>query len=256
VDKDCRLLIASHYLSGNVTVFPLNEDGSLREMKYNYQHHGKSIDTKRQEAQHAHSTIFSPDEKIAYTADLGMDKIVLYKVDKEKGTIVPNDDLPYIKVTPGEGPRHFAFHPNGKYVYLTTEMGSSVIVYEYDSKTGNLEEKQKISTLPPSFTGMNLAADIHISGDGKYLYVSNRGHNSIAMYSVDPETGLISGGDYFPTLGNWSRFFAISPDGRFMIIANQLSDNATVFEIDPETGVLGEMIQNIKIPQPVCIAFY
>ena len=134
VDKDCRMLIASHYLSGNVTVFPLNEDGSLGEMQYNYQHHGKSIDPERQEAQHAHSTIFTPDEKIAYTADLGMDKIVLYSIDKEKGTVLPNDSLPHIKVSPGDGPRHFAFHPNGKYVYLSTEMGSSVIVYEYNPK--------------------------------------------------------------------------------------------------------------------------
>lgn len=255
-DSSGRLLFGAHYLSGNIAVYALNADGSLGGMLANFQHEGRSVDEKRQEGPHAHSVTLSPDEKTAYAADLGLDKIVLYAVDKERGAVQPNRALPFVAVEPGEGPRHMAFHPNGRYLYLATEMGNSVVVFGYDAPTGALELRQKLGTLPADFTGTSYAADIHCSPDGRWLYVSNRGHDSIVRYAVEPVTGRLSAAAWTPSHGRWPRNFAISPDGRWMVITNQFSGNAAVCPLSPETGAPGEPVQDISIPQPSCAAFF
>ncbi|NLV73440.1 MAG: lactonase family protein [Chloroflexi bacterium] len=256
VDRSGKLLFAAHYLSGNIAVFPLNPDGSLGSLRYNYQHEGHSIDAQRQEGPHAHSVTLSPDERFAYAADLGTDELVVYRVDTANASVTLNADLSSVAVDAGEGPRHMAFHPNGSYVYLATEMGCSVIAYRYKAATGALTPIQKLGTLPDDFTGRSYVADIHVSPDGRHVYVSNRGHDSLAVYAVDAQTGMLSHADWFPSGGKWPRGFNITPNGRYLISANQQSHNMVVYERSPETGALGRAVQELAISQPVCVAFY
>ncbi|MHB9031944.1 MAG: lactonase family protein [Anaerolineae bacterium] len=250
VDRGGRLLFASHYMSGNITVFSLNKDGSLDKLLYNFQHEGKSVNPQRQEGPHAHSVTLSPDESTAYAADLGTDKLVLYRVDKLQDTVQPDAEVPFVAVDPGEGPRHLAFHPNDRYLYLATEMGNSVIAYACQPGTGALTQIQKLSTLPADFNGTSYAADIHLSQDGRHLYVSNRGHDSIALFEVDPASGLLSGGSYYPSRGKFPRNFGLNEP--YCVVANQV----VVYRISAGTGALEEVVQELNIPVPVCVAFY
>lgn len=254
VSSDGRVLLAANYGSGSVASIPINKDGSLGEPASFIQHNGSSVNPKRQEGPHAHSINLSPDNRFAYVADLGLDKIMVYKLDSESGKLLPNDP-PEIKIKPGAGPRHFTFSPNGKFAYLINELDETMIAFTYDPKNGNLTEIQTISTLPEDFKGASYCAEVRVHPNGKFVYGSNRGHDSIVTYKTDPDKGTLTLLGFQNSGIKNPRNFNIDPTGRFCIVANQDSDTVQVFRINQETGLLEPTDQVIKIGKPVCVRF-
>ncbi len=185
-------------------------------------------------------------------ADLGLDKVMIYRFDSDKGKLTPNDE-PWEKVKPGAGPRHFAFHPNGRYAYLINELDSTITVFNYDAERGTLKETQTVPALPKDFTGISHCADIHVSPSGKFLYGSNRGHDSIVIYAVNEATGKLSYVGHEPTQGKTPRNFAIDPEGNLLLAANQDTDNVVPFKINQKTGQLTPTGKVTKVPTPVCL---
>jgi 6-phosphogluconolactonase len=218
------------------------------------QHQGGSVNKRRQEGPHAHAVVLDAANRFAFVADLGLDKVMIYKFDAEKGTLEPNDP-PFAAVEPGSGPRHFAFHPDGHLAFVNNEMNSTVTSFLYDPDRGTLRTVQTLSTLPDGFTGSNSTAEIAVHPSGRFLYVSNRGHDSIAAYSIDEKTGRLRPLDHTPTGGRTPRNFAIDPTGTRLLAANQDSNSIVVFAIDPNTGVLTATGVTYSVPKPVCIAF-
>ncbi|MCX6985519.1 MAG: lactonase family protein [Lentisphaerae bacterium] len=254
VSNDGRTLLVANYTSGSVASIPINKDGSLSEPASSIQHTGSGADPKRQEGPHAHSINLSPDNRFAYAADLGLDKIMVYRLDSGSGRLLPNVP-PEIKIKPGAGPRHFSFGPNGKFSYLINELDETIVAFAYDPKTGNLSEIQTISTLPESFAGISYCAEVRVHPNGKFLYGSNRGHDSIVTYEINPEKGTLTLLGFQNSGIKNPRNFNIDPTGRFCIVANQDSDTVIVFRINQETGLLESTDQVIKIPKPVCVRF-
>jgi 6-phosphogluconolactonase len=248
----CYVLVAN-YVSGNVCVFPIQEDGSLGEATDVVQHQG-SGPTSRQEGPHAHSIRPAPDNRFVFALDLGIDKIMLYWLDLEQGRLVPAD-VPWVEVAPGSGPRHLAFRPDGRFAYAINELSSTVTVYSYDADRGALGELQTISTLPDDFVGENTCADIHIAPSGRFVYGSNRGHDSIVIFAVDAESGKLSYVGHEPTQGATPRNFAIDPSGTFLLAANQDSDTVVSFRIDQTSGKLTATGHVSEVPTPVCVRF-
>lgn len=242
-------LIATNYGSGNAALYPIHSDGSLGEMTDFVQHQGSGPNTARQEGPHAHSSIFTPDNRFAIIADLGIDQLVIYKFDSTNGKLSRHRS---IHSQPGAGPRHLVFHPNGKWCYAANELASSVAFYEYDDH-GMLTEKQSLATIP-SDSPENIDADIHLSADGKRLYVSNRGHNSIAAFHVKGD-GTLSLNSIPSCGGNWPRNFAISPNGKFMLVANQYSNEICVLPILDGKEALGTPASRIAMNGVSCIQF-
>jgi len=254
VDKTGKYVLVANYSSGSLCVLPVMDDGSLGEPTDFVQHEGSSVNPKRQEGPHAHSIVVDPSNRYAYAADLGLDKVMIYKFDSERGKLTPNDQ-PWVKTRPGAGPRHFTFHPNEKFAYVINELDSTLVAFAYDRDTGTLEEIQTVSTLPEGFEGTNYPADIHIVPSGKFLYGSNRGHDSIVIYQINEETGKLSCIGHESTRGNFPRNFAIDPSGKFLLVANQNTDNIVWFRIDQQTGLLEPTGRETKVPTPVCIKF-
>jgi 6-phosphogluconolactonase len=255
VDKTGKAALVANYGSGSVALLPIKADGSLEEGKSFDQHSGKGTDPRRQAGPHAHSILASPDNRFALSADLGLDRMFVYKLDPVSGTLAPNDP-PFAAVTPAGGPRHFDFHPNGKFVYVIQEMGSRISVYSYNKLNGTLpKELQTISTLPADFKGESTCADIHVHRSGKFVYGSNRGHDSIAVFAVNPRTGMLTFVEHASTQGKVPRNFGIDPTGKFLIAANQSTDNIVVFRIDQKTGKLTPTGQNLEVGAPVCVKF-
>ncbi len=254
VDSTGSCVIATNYHGGSVCMLPVEPDGSLGSRSDFVQHEGSSVDPERQHGPYAHSVTIDSSNSRAYVCDLGMDKILVYHIDHERGRLIEDRDL-RVSTKPGHGPRHFAFHPSDRYCYAINEMGSTVAAYEYDSGTGRMSETQLVSSLPEGWNGTNSTADIHVSQDGRFVYGSNRGHDSIAIFSVDPETGRLQPEGHEHTLGNTPRNFAISPDGRFLLAENQDSANIVTFAIDADSGRLEYTGDQISIPAPVCIQF-
>ena len=252
VDRTGRFVLAANYGGGNVSVFPVLSNGGLGAMTDFVQHHGSGLDAKRQEAPHAHSIIMAPSNRYAFAADLGIDKIMIYKFDTEKGKLSPNDE-PSVVLKPGAGPRHFTFHPNGKYAYVINELNSTITAFLYNETRGSLKEVQTVSTLPEDFSGENTCADIHVSPSGKFIYGSNRGHDSIVIFSIDAQTGKLTFVGHEPTQGRIPRNFAIDPTGTFLLAANRRSNNIVTFRINSQTGKLIPTGSVIEIPSPVCI---
>ena len=252
VDATGRMLIASNYASGSVTALPIAPDGRLREPASVIQHHGSSVVAERQSEPHAHSTTISPDNRFAFAADLGIDRVVAYRTDPAAATLAAHDSST-IAVRPGLGPRHFAFHPSRRSAYLITELGNTINVFSYDEASGRLSEIQEISTLPDGHAGVSYAADVHLSADGRFLYGSNRGHDSIAIFAVDPDSGRLTAAGHAPVRGKWPRNFALDRAGRYLIAANQESDSLTVFGRDPDTGQLEPHGAPVAVPAPVCV---
>src|SRR5436190_15205157 len=217
------------------------------------QHAGSSVDKGRQGEPHAHSINVSPDNKLAFAADLGLDKILIYKLDPEKGTLTANDPA-FVEIPPGSGPRHFAFHPSAKYAYVCGEMTSTVHAMTYDAEKGALKVIQSLSTLPEPVKG-NSTAECQVHPSGKFVYVSNRGHNSVAVFHVDEATGKLTASGHAPTGGKTPRNFGIDPTGKFLIAANQDSGNVVVFKIDPKTGMPQPTGNEVSVPKPVCVKF-
>jgi len=254
VDKTGKYLLAANYGGGNVAAFPVGDDGRLGEASAFIQHAGHGTNPERQEGPHAHSINLSPDNRFAVAADLGLDQLLVYRFDATKGSLAANDP-PFAKLHPGAGPRHFDFHPRGKFAYAICEMSSTVTAFAYDAAGGVLKELQTISTLPKDYSGSNDDADIHVHPSGKFLYGSNRGHDSIVVFAIDPAQGTLTPVEHVPTQGKTPRNFGIDPTGSYLFAANQNSDNIVVFRIDAKTGRLTPTGQTIEVPSPVCVKF-
>jgi len=252
-DKTGKVVLVANYSGGSVASLPVSADGKLSEPATFVQHTGSSVDKGRQEKPHAHSINVSPDNKFALAADLGLDKILIYKLDPEKGTIKPNDPA-FGELPPGSGPRHFAFHPNAKYLYVCGEMTSTVHAYAWDGEKGSLKLLQSLSTLPEPVKG-NSTAECQVHPTGKFVYVSNRGHNSVAIFKVDDETGKLTAAGHAPTGGKTPRNFGIDPTGQFLIAANQDSNNVVVFKIESGSGIPKPTGVEVSVPKPVCVKF-
>ena len=255
VDATGSFVLAANYHGGSVCMLPIEDDGSLAPASDFIQHEGSSVNPRRQDQAHAHSINPDPQNRFAYVPDLGQDRVVIYWMDTENGSLVPSDPA-YAEVNPGFGPRHFDFHPDGKWAYLINELGSAITAFEYNSETGGLSEFQVIGTLPTGFSGSNTTADIHVHPSGKFVYGSNRGHDSITMFSADQDTGGLAPLGHRSTGGRTPRNFSIDPSGRFLLAANQDSDNIVSFHIGQETGLLTPTGQEVSIPMPVCIRFF
>jgi 6-phosphogluconolactonase len=253
LDRAGKNALVANYGNGSVAVLPIGEDGKLGAPSCSIQHEGKSVDKQRQEGPHAHAINLDPANRFALAADLGLDKILVYEFDGAKGTIAPNDP-PAAAVPPGSGPRHFAFHPSGKYAYACGEMTSTVIAFTYDAGNGVLTEQQVLSTLPQETKG-NSTAEIQVSPDGRHVYVSNRGHNSVAVFRVDETTGKLAAAGHCPTGGKTPRNFGIDPSGKWLIAANQESGNVVVFKIDAKSGMPSPVGHEVQVSKAVCVKF-
>jgi 6-phosphogluconolactonase len=254
LDGSGRYLLAANYGGGSVVLFPISEDGSLGDASDFQQHHGSSVDPVRQSSPHAHSVTPDPSNRYVYAADLGLDRIMIYRLDASSGKLLPNDP-PFIATKPGSGPRHFCFHPNGRLAFLISELGNTITAYAYEAAGGSLRELHTVSTLPGGFTEHSTCADIHVHPNGRFVYGSNRGHDSIAAFSIRESTGKLTLLDIASTGGANPRNFAIDPSGRFLLAANQDSDSIVVFRIDAQTGVTKPTGTRIEVPTPVCILF-
>ncbi len=253
VDTKKRTLLVANYTGGNVSVFPLRSDGTLGMVAEVKQHEGSGI-KEQQKGPHAHCIIFDRLERHALSADLGTDKVMIYQFDRATGKLNPAKQ-PFAELKPGAGPRHLTFHPSGKYVYVINELDSTMSAFKYNELNGTLTMIETVSTLPGDFTGVSYCADVHVSPSGKFLYGSNRGHNSIVVFEIDPRTGKLTPLEHVPTEGNWPRNFTLDPSGQFLLVANQRSENVVVFSIDPATGRLKPTGVNEQIPAPVCLKF-
>jgi 6-phosphogluconolactonase len=254
VDSTDRMLFVADYGSGRVVSYALNSDGTIGAQTGVGQDSGSSINPRRQEGPHVHSTVLSPDNRFLITPDLGTDQIKIYKIDPAKQTFAANDP-PSVSVTPGYGPRHFAFGRGAKFAYAVCEMGSSVVVFSYDSENGSLQSIQTISSLPSDFTGQNNSAEIEVDKTGRYLYASNRGSDSIAVFAIDRQKGTLTKLQVASTLGKGPRNFKIDPAGKRIVAANQNSDSLTVLNVDPDTGQLTPASDTANVPAPVCVIF-
>jgi len=254
IDHAGKNLLVANYGSGSASVVPIKSDGRLGEPTGFVQHTGSSVNTRRQKTPHAHSINVSPDNRFAFVADLGIDKVMIYKLDIEKGTIVANSP-PFAKVRPGAGPRHFAFHPNGKYAYVINELDCTVTAFAYEAASGALTAIKTITTLPNGFDGSNGCAEIRAHPSGKFLYGSNRGHDSIVVYRIDPDRGTPTYVEHETADIKTPRNFNIDPTGRFCLVANQGKDSVVVFRINQDTGALEPTGHNISVAKPVCVRF-
>jgi len=252
--NDGRYVMVANYNSGNLAVFPVAKDGSLGRITDLVQHHGSGVNPERQEGPHAHSIVLDPANKFALSCDLGTDKVMIYKFDHEHGKLITASQ-PFAKVKPGLGPRHVKFHPSGRIVYVICEMGNTMLVFDYNPENGHLKQKQLISTLPSDFHGTTDAAELQISSDGRFLYGSNRGADSIVVYSINQKSGEITPVQYQSTLGKFPRHFILDPTEKYLIAANEHTNNVVVFNRDQNSGKITPAGKSIDIPDPVCIKF-
>ncbi len=252
VDGTGGALVVANYSSGNVASLPIGEDGSLGEAASVIQHEGSSVDPKRQKGPNAHSIVVSPDNRFAFAADLGIDKILCYRLDAEAGKISSNSDHPFTAMAPGSGPRHLTFHPDGQHLYAINEILNTVAVFAYDAETGALTEKQTIATLPADFEGTSHTADLKITPDGKFLYGTNRGHDSIAAYRIAGD-GTLSLIEIEPSGGKGPQNLAITADGKWLLCANLPGNNVVVFAIDTDEGDISPTGKPVEVTKPACI---
>jgi 6-phosphogluconolactonase len=251
VDASGKAVVVANYSSGSVASLPIQEDGTLGPAVSFYQHKGASVDPARQKEPHAHCIVVSPDNRFAFAADLGLDQVLAYRLDAATAKLTPNEP-PFARAPAGAGPRHLTFHPKGKYVYVINELANSVTFCEYAADSGTLTEKQTISTLPKDFAGKSYCADVKITPDGRYLYGTNRGHDSIASYRIGDD-GRLTLLTIEPSLGKGPQNLAITPDGKWLLCANMPSNNVAVFKIDPKSGALSSAGSPISTPSPSCI---
>ena len=251
--KDGAYAVTANYSGGSFSTFKANKDGSLNYLK-TIKHFGCSKNKARQEASHVHFAKFSPCEKYLCIVDLGLDKLFIYDFNKETGEVSLNKELT-LSIEGGSGPRHLVFHPFLNFIYLVTELTSEIVVLSYDFNEKKLEKAQTISSLPINFNGESYASAIKISKDGKFIYVSNRGDDSIGVFKIDFTTGKLTLINHYKTYGSYPRDFSITPDGRYLYAANEKSNSITIFSIDSRTGALEKCTETIEIPSPVCINF-
>jgi 6-phosphogluconolactonase len=253
-DKTGKYALVANYSGGSVAVFPVQADGHIGEASAFVQHAGSGVNRERQEGPHAHWIETTPDNRFAIAVDLGLDELLIYRFDAKNGSLIPNHP-PYAKLDPGAGPRHLAFHPNGKFAYVVNELQSTITAFAYDASHGGLRKLKTVSTLPKNFSGSNDTAEIKVHPSGKFLFASNRGHDTIALFSIDSKTGTLTLVDHFPTQGKTPRNFEIDPTGKFLFVANQDTNNVVVFQIDSNNGRLTDTKRTLKVPAPVCLKF-
>lgn len=254
VDPSGKVLLVANYGSATIASIPIDDDGRLSPRGSMNRHTGSSIDSRRQQHAYPHSINPDPAGKFVFVPDLGADKIFAYHLDKTTAVLTPADP-PSVAVPAGSGPRHFAFHPNGKFAYVINEMGGTVIAYSYVAERGALDQLQIATTLPKDFTAANTCAEVKVHPSGKFLYASNRGHDSLAIFAVDPATGLLSLRGHQTANIKTPRNFGIDPTGNWLIVANQGSDSIAEFKIDGESGDLTPVGAPISVPLPVCVKF-
>lgn len=253
LDGTGKFLLVANYDTGSFEVLPIRQ-GALGAPIDFIQHSGSSVNPKRQSGPHAHCVVTDKNNRRALVTDLGLDKIMIYEFDARTGKLTPNQK-PWFQTKPGAGPRHFAFHQNGRWAYVINELDSTMSALAYDRESGELKETQTISTLPADFTGKSSCAELQVAPFGKFLYGSNRGHDSIVVFSIDQTTGKLSLVDHTSTQGKVPRNFAIEPGGRWLLAANQNSDSVVSFAIDSRSGKLSPTGHSVEIPVPVCVAF-
>jgi 6-phosphogluconolactonase len=251
VDPTGKTLLVANYVSGSVASLPVREDGSLDKGVSLMQHAGPNRGQEPQEAPHAHCIVTSPDNRFACAADLGLDQVLVYRLDAKKAELAPNDKPPG-KTPAGAGPRHLAFHPNGKHLYVINELGGSVTRFDYNPQLATLEERQTIATLPREFQGKNACADLKITSNGRFLYGTNRGHDSICVYAVDRD-GRLTLVEIVPSLGQEPQNLAITPRGDLLLCANMAGNSVAVFRIDAESGRLRSVGSPTTVPSPSCV---
>jgi 6-phosphogluconolactonase len=254
LDKTGTYVLVANYDGGSVAVFSILQDGRLGEASSVVQHEGHGLDKERQEGPHAHEIELSRDNRFAIASDLGLDKLLVYEFDAAKGSLKEKKTASG-EVPPGAGPRHFVFHPNGKFVYALNEMGGSITQFSFNGKTGALQSLKTVSSLPTDFKGKNDSAEIEVHPSGKFLYASNRGPDNIAVFAIDGAKGSLTLVEDISTKGKTPRNFAIDPSGRYLFAANQESNNVVVFRIDPSSGRLTPTGQVLEVPSPVCVRF-
>ncbi len=254
IDSKGKNVLVANYGSGSAGVIPINPNGSLAKPTASVQHTGSSVNAQRQKGPHAHSINASSDNRFAFVADLGIDKIMIYRLDIEKGTLTPNTPE-YAKAKPGAGPRHFCFHPDGNRAYVINELDGTMTAFTYQADSGTLTETQTVTTLPQGFKGSNSCAEVRVHPNGKFLYGSNRGHDSIVVYRINPANGKLTFVEHVTAGIKTPRNFNIDPTGKFCIVANQGNNTVAVFRIDQKTGTLDPTGHKISIASPVCIRF-
>ena len=253
-DKAGKNVLVANYTGGSVAVLPIADNGQLSPATSFIQHRGKGANPQRQEGPHAHSINLDRDGRFAIAADLGLDELLVYRFDAARGVLEPNDP-PFIKLQDGAGPRHFTFLPASNYAYVINEMQSSVTALRYDPAKGVFHSIATVSTLPADFHGDNTTAEVQAHPSGRFVYGSNRGHDSIAVFRVNPGTGELQPIQHQSTQGKVPRNFGIDPSGHYLLAANQNSDNVVIFRIDQQSGRLTPTGKEVAVPSPVCVKF-
>jgi 6-phosphogluconolactonase len=254
VDRSGSSVLVANYSGGNVAVLPIGADGRLGPAASVVQHTGSSVNASRQGEPHAHSINVDSTNRYAVAADLGIDKLLIYKFDPKARTLSAADPA-FVAAKPGAGPRHFTFHPNGRLAFAINELDSTITAYRWDGAKGTLSEVGSSSTLPAGFAESNSTAEVQVHPSGRFVYGSNRGHDSIAVFALDQATGRLTPVEHEPTQGRTPRNFGIDPTGTFLLAANQRSDSVVVFRIDPATGALTSTGTTVTVGAPVCVKF-
>jgi 6-phosphogluconolactonase len=252
VDRAGRFALVANYVGGSVATLPIGADGRLGEIAALVQHRGSGPNRERQEGPHAHSITLDPLNRFALVADLGLDRLMVYRFDARTGALAAAGET---AARPGAGPRHLAFHPNGRLVYVVNELESSLTTYRYDGERGALSALQTLSLRAAGRTNANTGADVHVLPSGRFVYASNRGDDSIAVFAVDPSAGTLAPVQQRPTDGRVPRNFALDPTGRFLLAANQQSNAIVSFAIDARSGRLAPTGARVAVPAPVCVRF-
>jgi len=252
LDHTGKNALVANYAGGSVSLLPLRPDGQLAPPAATDQHQPPLGPHKNQDHAHAHCFITAPDNRYAFAVDLGTDKVYGYQLDATGGQLRPLPGPAFV-AQPGAGPRHLTFHPEGHWAYLENELNSTVTALAYDAQAGTFREIQTLSTLPAGFTGENSGADVHVSPDGRFLYTSNRGDNSLAVFSIAPADGRLSLVQHVSTQGQTPRNFALDPSGRLLLVANQNSDNIFTYRVNKQSGKLTPTEQSVSLPSPMFV---
>jgi len=254
LDREAKYLFVANYSGGSISAFPLAGDGSIGPSTAFVQHQGSSVNPGRQKEPHAHGVYLDNSNRYLVVADLGLDRLLVYGFDNQKGTLTPNDP-PFAAVKPGAGPRHFSFSADGRLGFVINELDSTMTAFSFDQSTGSFKELGTVSSLPPGWTGRNSTAEVQVHPTRPVLYGSNRGHDSIHVWKIDPKSGQLTSLEIESTQGKTPRHFAIDPSGQYLLAANQDSDSIVVFKIDSESGLLTPTGNAVEVGAPVCVAF-
>jgi 6-phosphogluconolactonase len=255
LDSKGRVVLVANYNSGSIAALPVDRDGKLQEASTVVQHRGGSVDPQRQSGPHAHQIAVPPGDKFAIVCDLGLDQVLCYRLNPARALLEPNEP-PFASVAPGAGPRHLALHPKGKWLFVVNEMAQTVTGFDYSARRGELKVLETTSTLPPGEAAKGSScAEIEVHPSGKFLYASNRGQNTIAVFAIEPGTGKLKMLQTQSTLGKTPRHFAIAPNRKWLLVENQDSDNIVVFALDPASGQLKPTGHQVEVGKPVCLVF-